>query len=504
MKNLFICLILFFTVKISVCGSYAFMKAKFEGNSDNIDFGSTDTSTVMKDDSKLRKYKKDLKTLDTCNKELMQMYKFEGSLNPMGRKNKFCPSSKASCCTEKDITESMNKFQNEDGAFIIKYYQTYLKSMEYLLGWVPQIKRLAEEITTFEQKNDIKAFHDIHKNKRENMINPENIHKRELKEIPYAKLMGKNTIKSKYSLKNLSREYLEQGKNDTEKCKLAALEILQLKLNTQSQVEDMMNTIRTYINKILETRRGFYCTICDSDSQSILKEMWNARDHLMVDETKPFYLGINFCQNLVDYFIPYIKIMFFQVKKYLEFSATLLICQRDLLKNHGQLLKITKQNEKMTFENRPVFEMKNKDFESFLECESLLDKMVIKGCVSLCEMFKMNSPDDFIDGDLEQTKNFVILFSKNKNLFYEPKDNLFIEDLQETEQLLNHRWVRIFNKSIFYSTDNTWNIFNHSTTIIVNSEGVNPIKIAQGNTYMTHSAILFQGFILLLSLIIIN
>ena len=77
-----------------------------------------------------------------CNKELLLSYGFEGPPTPEISSNKYCPKVKFSCCLKKDIENSHNFFLTTKKK-IERYYETYLFSLQYLLGFNSQIYNLA-------------------------------------------------------------------------------------------------------------------------------------------------------------------------------------------------------------------------------------------------------------------------------------------------------------------------------------------------------------------------
>ena len=79
-----------------------------------------------------------------CNKELLIAYGLDGNLKPEVLINKFCPSVKISCCEKKDIEETENLF-NKNKKKIERYYETYLYSLQYLLGFSKEIFNLAHQ-----------------------------------------------------------------------------------------------------------------------------------------------------------------------------------------------------------------------------------------------------------------------------------------------------------------------------------------------------------------------
>lgn len=65
----------------------------------------------------------------------MGAYGLTGMSTPNGGVHKYCPSISKNCCTPDDQTLSMQLWTSENQYIVEKYYETYLYSIKYILGF---------------------------------------------------------------------------------------------------------------------------------------------------------------------------------------------------------------------------------------------------------------------------------------------------------------------------------------------------------------------------------
>ena len=81
----------------------------------------------------------------TCKQEMMTSYGLQGRAQPTKTGHQFCPSVTANCCTQEDEDISMKLWQTDSMRKIEAYYETYLYSLKYILGFAYEINLLADE-----------------------------------------------------------------------------------------------------------------------------------------------------------------------------------------------------------------------------------------------------------------------------------------------------------------------------------------------------------------------
>ena len=102
-----------------------------------------------------------------CNQEMMTSYGLTGSRKPETRIHKYCPNITHNCCTVEDEILSMQLWTSQNRYIIEKYYETYLYSVKYILGYSVQGTILAHEFENSEKeecKNAAVDFLDMNMN----------------------------------------------------------------------------------------------------------------------------------------------------------------------------------------------------------------------------------------------------------------------------------------------------------------------------------------------------
>lgn len=77
------------------------------------------------------------------------MYGLKGHIEPVSTKDDasaYCPAIEYNCCTEDDEQMAMRLWQTQNQKRIEEYYETYLLTVKYLLGYSTEIGKIAERI----------------------------------------------------------------------------------------------------------------------------------------------------------------------------------------------------------------------------------------------------------------------------------------------------------------------------------------------------------------------
>lgn len=108
-----------------------------------IDFGYDGDSRNYSSHKRLQMEKNQEIDSFRCNRDFLESFGLDGVERPLNKRNMFCPSLHRSCCSPEDITKSMDMWVNKDKYFVEKYYETYLLTIRYLLGWEGEVRKLA-------------------------------------------------------------------------------------------------------------------------------------------------------------------------------------------------------------------------------------------------------------------------------------------------------------------------------------------------------------------------
>lgn len=111
----------------------------------NIQKVESDPQILVKTDPKQGEQSLGDKSKDTCNKHLMGFYNLEGLDTPVTKVHQFCPHVTRSCCTASDEQRTAEMWMSEQEGVAEKYYENFLNSMKYLLGFSQEVLQLSLE-----------------------------------------------------------------------------------------------------------------------------------------------------------------------------------------------------------------------------------------------------------------------------------------------------------------------------------------------------------------------
>lgn len=95
-----------------------------------------------------------------CNQEMMLSYGLEGYSTAQVSTHKYCPMITQNCCTAADETTSMQLWNNQVKYTVERYYETYLYSIKYILGFSQEVYRLAQDYEKSENSTCKNAAND--------------------------------------------------------------------------------------------------------------------------------------------------------------------------------------------------------------------------------------------------------------------------------------------------------------------------------------------------------
>ena len=87
-----------------------------------------------------------------CNQELMMSYGLEGHSTAQASKHDLCPSITRNCCTKNDEKASVALWNNENKFIVERYYETYLYSVKYILGYSEETFKMAKKLANSENE----------------------------------------------------------------------------------------------------------------------------------------------------------------------------------------------------------------------------------------------------------------------------------------------------------------------------------------------------------------
>lgn len=94
-----------------------------------------------------------------CHNKLLSSYGLVGSDSIKSSAHEYCPSIQENCCTNTDEANSMAMWKSDYMPKIQRYYEVYLSSVKFILGYSQEGKKLAEEFLTSSESR-CKSFAD--------------------------------------------------------------------------------------------------------------------------------------------------------------------------------------------------------------------------------------------------------------------------------------------------------------------------------------------------------
>ena len=256
----------------------------------------------------------------------------------------------------------------------------------------------------------------------------------------------------------LAREFVE---SNNQECKEAANEYLNLNMNPKLAMEMYKAAVRS-LEKMSEIRKGFYCLLCDSKSQSLLKDYYFFVNAIYSDR---IYFSRQFCDKLVEYTIRSSYFTVNYMKIYLDQITKLMTCK-------------TGGGNTAT----PVFEISWLRKQQVKNCFFFRNSSQFFFCENYCEKFHLTRPSDILDGDLKNFKNFFEFFRDNrKNAFVNPRNNLLMSGLTFEESYIQTQMEDLITIKSFFSAGSSTQVrLDEFVTDVVYSGGMDPWEPARG------------------------
>ena len=283
--------------------------------------------------------------------------------------------------------------------------------------------------------------------------------------------------------------YIQDGKREEEfltgdeACHKASAQIEMVR-TSEFSVKSDYNMVLQYVLKLSQTRRGFYCSLCDADSQETLANRWNSTKstEILSGAKNKLFFGTKFCNDFSSFAVSYAFYIFHNFKKYIDATITLLACQSRRLQKM-EMGDITQANKDLELDSRPVYRIDPKDKKVLMKCKALRSKKDIFACKEFCEWYDLTAPRPKVDGDIEQTRHLVTLVIKNRNLFDDPNNNSLVSDIPNLESRLFINWNSALMKTTFFTSTDKFNLMNHHNTVVLEGDGLNPFDSTADNVY---------------------
>lgn len=261
-------------------------------------------------------------------------------------------------------------------------------------------------------------------------------------------------------------------------CSSAAKDLIQMNFNPEMTL-DVFTSFQRSIREISKLRQGFFCVLCDGNTQEKLKDFWSSSNLFSKDK---IYYSKDFCRKLVEQSIHQTFYSVFYVKRYLENMSELISCATNTSEHLIYDIPI-----KTAMEIKNCYYFKNKYFFFF--------------CGKYCENFHLTSVSPIFDGDVRQLKKFVDLVSAHrKAAFSYPDNNLLVDSVSYEETYLKDNFEEVLKDPVFVRPIVQQNMLDNYTSEFVYYGGVEITTSVDGALYPIELPIEGRALILTIAL----
>ena len=333
-----------------------------------------------------------------CNQEMMLAYGLEGHGKSEANVHPYCPSVKDNCCTNEDATTSMRYWLSAGSRVIEEYYETYLYSLKYLLGFAEEVNKLSDE-----------------------MDEPD-----------------------KPSM-----------------CRDAAQDFKKMNWNPQL-VKEIYKAFIQALEAMGDIRKGFYCVLCDVNTQNRLRDFWSISNVFYQDR---IYFNQEFCEELVDYTIRASYYQAFYLKRYLNNAVELMSCKNGI-------------------KDYPEYEVSYWTRKEVELCYQFKNKQLFFFCENYCENFHLTRGNHILDGNVDQLITFVRYFKDNRdNSFFDSDNNFLLGSANYVEQLVLDDFDKVTKDLVFFRATTSNLQLDKFKTDVLYTGGFNPFDSTEGSSY---------------------
>ena len=338
-----------------------------------------------------------------CNNEMMLTYGLSGNKFSSNNPHKYCPAVNDNCCTVEDADLSMRYWLSDSSRKIEAYYERYLYALKYLMGFGHEVQKLADKFNSPEHPSQ---------------------------------------------------------------CREASKDYQNMNWNPQV-IKEIYRTFVFALEAIGDVRKGFYCILCDVNTQQKLKDFWSITNVFYQDR---IYLNQEFCDELVEYTIRASYYQYFFLRRYLKNAVTLMRCNG--------------ANSDVPEYDLPYWTGKQVEL-----CYQYKNTNMFFFCENYCENFHLTKGNSVLDGNVDQLIKFVNYFRVNRNEgFFDSGNNFMLGSLGYVEELFDDTTEMPNDDLVFFPTTNTNVQLQDFTTDVLYDGGFNPFDSTEGSLYPLYLA----------------
>ena len=333
-----------------------------------------------------------------CNQEMMLAYGLEGHGKSEGNIHPYCPAVKDNCCTAADAEVSMRYWLSEGSRKVEGYYESYLYALKYLLGFADEVNKLSDEMDKPDKPSS---------------------------------------------------------------CRDSAQDFKKMNWNPQI-VKEIYKSFIQALEAMGDIRKGFYCVLCDVNTQNRLRDYWSISNVFYQDR---IYFNKDFCQELVDYTIRASYYQAFYLRRYLNNAIQLMSCKNGI-------------------KDKPEYEVSYWTRKQVELCYQFKNKQLFFFCENYCENFHLTRGNDVLDGNVDQLKTFVTYFKENRdNSFFDSDNNFLLGSIGYVEDLILENADKPGEDLVFFRATTSNVQLDKFQTDVLYTGGFNPFDSTEGSSY---------------------
>lgn len=244
-------------------------------------------------------------------------------------------------------------------------------------------------------------------------------------------------------------------------CKSAANDFLSMNLNPKL-TSIIYGTFADSVVALGNIRKGFYCVLCDAQTQESLSAFWTITSLFYNNRV---YFSSAFCQTLVDKTIQSSYFAVTYIQRFVTDTAALIAC-------------------KTGNQNAVNFDVSFYRKQQIKNCFFFRTKYFFFFCENYCERFDLVKPSDLLDHDALALRSVFELIRDNKDrAFYNPSNNI-LGATGYAERFVTTQMPYVGNITVFFpaATTHQVDLATYSTDVVYNG-GMNPWKSIEAATY---------------------
>ena len=386
---------------------------------------------------------------DQCFHELLSGYGFQADVKNLGEANPLCPNIKSNCCGPKDQKKSLEHFKYTDSHYYENHQKVILYIIKYILGFSKQYRQIANDYMIFYRSDDNKEAN-VDQNKSDS---------KNFKEYKFTK--------SEHCYRN-ARKVLKNGYND------------------RTHIQAMYYNINRKINFLQNTRRAFYCTVCDAESRYAFG---NYRWFLRWVKFETIHIDSSFCGDLINNLAEIIYQIHYDLQKYVRNVMKMMVCVGDSVEDSSYNNQNNNKNNnrnKITDEDFIKFPFgSNLDATLSICLNYPLSNSKLKFfCAFFCSMWRYTNFTAMFDQDIQSAYKTFEFLRERKDALPNSLENGFNDDMAKLETTIIAAYTETVNaKQFYFSNSTSGNYHDFDTVVNFIFYGVHPIEQGENSQY---------------------